>query len=125
MEQWKDYKGATLNKDCIIDGVFFSEGVLRVHISDSTKRKIIFRNIYSYKYSNESGIIDRLSAIPIEILKKNRIFQVDDSNFAKDYEFQASGTRPMKEVRHFVIMDAVDTVIEILSVGDPEIEGVS
>lgn len=120
METWIPYEKFKIEEGYYINGIKFNDDglIIRIYKGELVK-EIIFPDIYGYKYSNESGMIDRLSRIPVNLLRKNRIFVVVGSLYKEEYEFQSSGTRPMDEVEHFIILDDVDTIVEILAVSEP------
>lgn len=122
MEKWIQYDKMAIDAGSSIEKISFEKDQLVIGVKKgSIEKNVIFEDIYAYKYSNESGIIDRVSKVPVEILRKNKVFLVEESDYLKEYEFQSSGTRPMEEVRHFVLLDGIDTVVEVLAMSEPKI----
>ncbi|WP_040978067.1 hypothetical protein [Oceanobacillus jeddahense] len=123
MEKWIPYEKINIEHGYVIEEVKFTHGELSISLEkDSLRKEILFSDIYGYKYTNESGIIDRLSKIPAEILRKNKIFLVEESAYKNEYEYQSSGTRPVHNVQHFILLDNIDNIVEILTVSVPLIK---
>ncbi|WP_080874143.1 hypothetical protein [Oceanobacillus timonensis] len=122
MEKWIPYEKINIEYGYVIEEIKFTHGELSIHLEkNSMRKKILFLDIYGYKYTNESGIIDRLTHIPAEILQENKIFLVEESTYINEYEYQSSGTRPMHDAQHFIVLDDIDNIVEILAVSEPQI----
>ncbi|MFD1415982.1 hypothetical protein [Oceanobacillus jeddahense] len=123
MEKWIPYEKINIGHGYVIEEVKFTHGELSISLEkDALRKEILFSDIYGYKYTNESRVIDRLSKIPAEILRKNQIFLVEESAYKNEYEYQSSGTRPVHNVQHFILLDNIDNIVEILTVSVPLIK---
>lgn len=123
MEKWLPYDKFEIEDGTFISRILFDKNGLIISIEKNDLiKEIIFSDVYGYKFTNESGMIDRLSRIPIELLRENKMFLIDESDYKNEYEFQSSGTRPMDKVQHFILLDGVDNIVEILAVSEPTCE---
>ena len=90
--------------------------------NDNAKYKLIFDYVWDMRYSIENTSINRFCQfrenIPSEITD-NSIYMVENSEYIKYFENQVSGTRPMYELRHYILHDNVDTVMDVLTVKTP------
>ena len=120
MEKWHSYE--ELNIDVYeITSYVGSIAIASINFTakDKSKHTLFFENVLSLKYTTENGFINRLYNVPREVLRSNRIFVVEDSEYLKDFEYEVSGTIPIDDVRHFIIFDTIDTGIEILTTHKP------
>jgi len=87
--------------------------------TENNKFKLQFKDVLDIRYSVENGFIDRISTIPVDVLRNNRIFMVTDSCYLNNFIFQISGTMPTKNIKHYLLFDRVDTGIELLTTNEP------
>lgn len=86
---------------------------------DKFKYRIIFASVWDMRYSIENGYIDRGSEMLHEEKEKSSVLLVENSEYVKYFEKQVSGTRPVDALKDFILFDAVDTVVEILTIEKP------
>lgn len=124
MEKWLSYKGIIFEENYTIEDIHFNfnAGSLKIDISESKENiEIMFKRICAFKYTDENGIIDRAYQQGSN-REFSSIYIVENSDYIKDYEYQSSGTRPMADAKHFIVLDGIDTVVEILSHDEPQIK---
>lgn len=123
MEKWEIYNKIKIDKDFTIDEIILKDCMLCIWIKEKDiNKKVIFEHIYAYKYSNENGNIDRISKlINKEVLGKSSIYTIPNSEYIKEYKIQSSGTMPMENVVHYMLVDPIDTFIEVLSIKEPKL----
>jgi hypothetical protein len=92
---------------------------------EEEKYKIIFDFVWDMRYSIENGYIDRFSKFIRNQGKDSCVFLIENSEYIKYFERQASGTRPMDGVKNYILFDKVDTVIEILTIKEPKLVKIS
>lgn len=116
MEEWIPYDKILIDTIYVIDKTFYSDdGILEIDLIDGRiegnkekKIKLIFKDVFSYNYSDEDGMLERFSKIGANILRKNSIFKVKNKAInEKDY--------------HFIVMDEVDNIVEIFNKAEPDI----
>jgi len=85
---------------------------------DKKKYKIILNDVWDMRYSIENASIDRFcefrKRLPDGIVA-NGIYIVVNSEYKKYFELQVSGTRPTGELTHYLLVDVIDTVLDILT----------
>ena len=86
---------------------------------NKTKYKIIFDFVWDIRSSIENAYIERASKFFHAEREKSSILMIENSNYIKYFEEQVSGTRPVKEIKDYIISDSVDTVIEVLTINEP------
>lgn len=86
---------------------------------DKLKFKIIFDFVWGMRYSIENGYIDRSSKFLHAEKEKSSVLLVEDSEYTKYFENQASGTRPIDALKDYILFDAIDTVVEVLTIKEP------
>ena len=120
MEKWHSYE--ELNID-VYEITSYVESIARASINftdkDKSKHTLFFENVLSLKYTTENGFINRFYNVPSGVLGSNSIYIVEDSEYLKNFEYEVSGTIPTDDVRHFLVLDSIDTGIEILTTHDP------
>lgn len=52
-------------------------------------------------------------------MEKSSILLIQNSNYVTYFEEQVSGTRPIDELKDFILFDRVDTIIEVLTLKEP------
>lgn len=88
---------------------------------DKTKYKVVFDFVWDFRCSIENAFIDRSSKFCHNEKEKSSILVIQDSNYIKYFEEQVSGTRPTGELKNYILFDAIDTVIELLTFNNPEL----
>lgn len=88
---------------------------------DKMKYKVVFDFVWDFRCSIENAFIDRSSKFCHNEKEKSSILVIQDSNYIKYFEEQVSGTRPTEELKNYILFDAIDTVIELLSLKNPEL----
>lgn len=122
MEKWNLYEKIKIKIE-LIESFSGGNRECAINFTDEQKikGKLTFDNIFDFRYAIENAFIDRFYKVPKSVLGKNSIYIVENSDYKKEFEFQASGTIPLDNIRHFVIFDAIDTGIEILTDRDPKV----
>ena len=87
---------------------------------DKEKYKITFNSVWDMRYSIENGYIDRFSKFSRNAKQESSVLMVENSEYIKYFEKQVSGTRPINNLKNYILSDTVDTVIEILTVSEPK-----
>ena len=87
--------------------------------SEKIKYKIIFDFVWDFRCSIENAYIDRASKFCHNEREKSSVLLVKDSNYVKYFEEQVSGTRPINDIKNYILFDSIDTVIEVLTLKEP------
>lgn len=87
--------------------------------TDGTAYKMIFDFVWDFRCSIENAYIDRASKFCHDESEKSSILLIENSNYIKYFEEQISGTRPISELKNYILFDNVDTVIEVLTLKEP------
>ena len=88
---------------------------------DKTKYKLAFDWVWDLRYSIENGYIDRFSKFIRGVEQESSVLLVENSKYIKYFESQVSGTRPVNDLKNYIIYDTVDTVIEVLTAKEPKL----
>ncbi|MDE7367988.1 MAG: hypothetical protein K2N24_11595 [Lachnospiraceae bacterium] len=88
---------------------------------DKTRYKITFDCVWDIRCSIENAYIERSSHFLHGEKEKSSILLIENSNYVKYFEKQVSGTRPIEELKNYILFDSVDTVIELLTIKEPVI----
>jgi len=86
---------------------------------DKKKYKIIFDFVWDMRYSIENGYIDRFSKFIRNANKESNVLMVENSEYVEYFKKQVSGTRPVDDIKNYILFDAIDTVVEILTIREP------
>jgi hypothetical protein len=86
---------------------------------DESKFKVVFDFVWDMRYSIENGYIDRASKFLHSEKEKSSVLLVEGSEYVKYFENQVSGTRPIDGIKDYILFDAVDTVVEVLTIREP------
>jgi len=89
---------------------------------DKKKYKIVFNYVLDMRYSIENASIDRFCNFRqnlSEDLIDNSVFMVENSEYIKYFRDQVSGTIPEDNVKHYILFDKVDTIIDVLTEKEP------
>lgn len=91
---------------------------------DGSKYKFIFDFVWDMRYSIENASIARFcqfrKCLPEELVH-NSVYMVEDSDYIKYFEEQVDGTRPVDELKHYVLLDSVDTTLDVLTLKEPKL----
>lgn len=102
-----------------------SGGNQRFEVVYSTKEeqrhRLVFEHVWDLRYSIENGFIDRGSKFEHAEKVKSNVYLVENSDYVKYFEKQVSGTRPVSQLKDYIIFDAVDTVVEVLTTKEPQL----
>lgn len=83
------------------------------------KYKIVFDFVWDFRCSIENAYIERCSKFCHNEKEKSSILLIQNSNYVTYFEEQVSGTRPIDELKDFILFDRVDTIIEVLTLKEP------
>lgn len=92
---------------------------------EKQKCKLIFKQVWDVRWSIENASIDRFCELRKNLpegLIDNNIFVVENSEYIKYFERQVSGTRPVYNLKHYILYDNVDSTIDILTLNSPVLE---
>ena len=108
----------------IIEKITGGDNVIEVAFSDKArvKYKLVFTWVWDMRYSIENASIDRFCELRKSLqedLIDNSIFTVENSDYIKYFQHQVSGTRSVSDLKHYILYDRVDTVLDILSAKEP------
>jgi hypothetical protein len=90
--------------------------------TDKKKYRLFFERVWDLRYSIENGSIDRFSKFIRNEKRASSIVLVEDSDYIKYFEQQVSGTRPVDELKNYIMFDAIDTGVDILTLREPVLE---
>lgn len=83
------------------------------------KYKIVFDFVWDFRCSIENAYIERSSKFCHNEKEKSSILLIQNSNYVKYFEEQVSGTRPISELKNYILFDYVDTIVELLTLKEP------
>lgn len=108
----------------LIEKVVSRDGSLEIEtVLDNRAHCILcFESVWDYRCSIEAACIDRFSKFLRKAVKSSSVLIVDNSEYIKYFETQASGTRPIDTLVEYIIYDKVDTIISVLSAKKPWIK---
>ena len=112
--------GIIVDIECI-DKILAGNQMCEVFFTSTNKikYKIIFDFVWDFRCSIENAYIDRFSKFCHEEKKKSSILIINNSNYIKYFEEQVSGTLPISELKNYILFDAVDTIVELLTLKEP------
>ena len=94
---------------------------------DQEKYKLVFDFVWDMRYSIENASIERFcrfrERLPEGIID-NGIYRVEDSEYIKYFEKQVDGTMPINELKHYIISDGTDTILDVLTTKEPKLVGI-
>jgi hypothetical protein len=90
--------------------------------TDKKKYRIFFERVWDLRYSIENGSIDRFSKLIRNEKRASSIVLVEDSDYIKYFEQQVSGTLPINKLKNYIMFDAIDTSVDILTLREPVLE---
>lgn len=83
--------------------------------TNQIKYKIVFDFVWDFRCSIENAYINRSSKFCHNEKEKSSIFLIQNSNYVKYFEEQVCGTRPTDGLKDYILLDCVDTIIELLT----------
>ena len=86
---------------------------------DNIKYKLAFDYVWDFRCAIENAYIDRATKFSHEEIQKSSVLQVQNSEYIKYFETQVSGTRPIDEIKDYILFDSIDTIIEFLTLREP------
>ena len=95
------------------------------YTKNKEKYKIVFNHVWDMRYSIENASIERFYQFRKHLkegIKESSVYLVEDSEYIKYFEKQVSGTRPIDEIKHYIVSDEIDTILDILTVDEPQLE---
>lgn len=109
-----------LDIECI-DKIIAGNQVYEVFITSTNreKYKIVFDFVWDFRCSIENAYLERASNFYHNEEQKSSILLVENSEYIKYFKEQVSGTRPISELKNYIIFDRVDTIIEVLTIKEP------
>ena len=112
--------GIIVDIECI-DKILAGNQMCEVFFTSTNKikYKIIFDFVWDFRCSIENAYIDRYSKFCHKEKKKSSILVINNSNYIKYFEEQVSGTLPISELKNYILFDAVDTIVELLTLKEP------
>lgn len=81
----------------------------------------MFDFVWDMRCSIENAYIDRSTKFLHSERERSSILIILNSKYVKYFEQQSSGTRPIDQLKNYILYDSVDTVVEILSIKEPEL----
>ena len=87
--------------------------------TNHSKYKIVFDFVWDFRCAIENAYIDRSSKFIHNEKEKSSLLLIQNSNYVKYFEEQVSGTRPINELKNYILFDCVDTIIELLTLKEP------
>lgn len=87
--------------------------------TNKIKYRIVFDFVWDFRCSIENAYIERSSKFCHNEKEKSSILLIQNSNYVKYFEKQISGTRPIDELKNYILFDCVDTIIELLTLKEP------
>jgi len=86
------------------------------------KYKLLFNYVWDMRCATENAFFDRGSKFIRGEKQKNSVYLIENSDYIKYFESQVSGTLPIDELKNYILFDAVDTVVEVLTLNPPILE---
>ena len=122
MEKWNVYRKVEQQVG-LIDFFVGGNEEFRVFFADRNRNQweLYFDQVWDFRYAIENAFIDRCCYLKKEEAwtEINSIYLVENSEYVKYFEEQASGTRSIDDLKHFLIFDDMDTGLEILTNKEP------
>ena len=87
--------------------------------NDGAKYKFTFDSVWDFRCATENAYIERGSKFSHEEREKSSILLIENSDYIKYFKEQSSGTRPVNTLKDYIIFDAIDTVVEVLTIKEP------
>jgi hypothetical protein len=101
----------------MIDNISGGNQYFEIFFTTQTKERymLIFNLVWDMRYSIENGYIDRFYKFIRDVQEVSSVLLVEDSDYIKYFEHQVSGTIPVDDIKNYLVHDAFDTVVEILT----------
>lgn len=123
MEKWHAYEKIKLKIE-IVDYFIGGNQEIKIYLTDKDKNKwlLYFDFVWDFRFAIENAFIDRCALMRQHKdtwIEDSSIYEVENSEYIKYFENQVSGTLPIKNLKHYLIFDVIDTGLEILSSEEP------
>lgn len=104
-----------------IDRIMSGNQLYEIYFTSTNKikYKFVFNFVWDFRCSIENAYIDRFTKFCHNEKEKSSILLIKNSNYVKYFEKQVSGTRPINEIKNYILFDRVDTIIEVLTLEEP------
>ena len=127
MQRLKNYE-LILDIELIEEFHFKSQLDIEYLSKDKERFMLSFEDVWDMRYSIEEASIERFfqfrKCLPKGIVE-NGIYLVEDSDYIKYFEEQVSGTRPIEELKHYIVQDPYETLIDVLTEEKPKLVKIS
>ena len=126
-ESWSIYDTMRLSNDYVLEKIEISyekghENCLNLFLqSKENKACLKFNNPLCFKVTDENGVLKRLEYANCEILSEVSLLIIENSPYVTEYQEQSYGIWDLKDIVHYIFLDKVDSVVEILSKNKPEL----
>ena len=88
---------------------------------DNVKCKLVFDCVWEFRSAIENAYIDRATRFKHEEIQKSSMLLVQNSDYIKYFARQVSGTRPLSDIKDYIIFDSIDTIVEVLTIKEPRL----
>jgi hypothetical protein len=85
------------------------------YTKDKEKFKLTFDGVWDLRCAIENAFLDRGSKFVHNESQKSSVLMIENSKYIEYFEKQVSGTRPVNGLKNYIVFDAVDTIIEIIT----------
>ena len=92
-----------------------------ITLSDKTKCILFFDYVWDFRYSIENACFLRMSELCHKEKEKSSVLMITNSEYIKYFERQVLGTRPISELKNYIVYDKVNTVVELLALKPPKV----
>lgn len=122
MEIWHTYNNMNIQIE-LIDHFIGGNQEIKIFFVDNVKKKwmLYFDFVLDFRYAIENAFLNR------DFCRREQasVYIVENSEYISYFENQIAGTRPVDELKHFLIFDIVDTGLEILTSKPPILQEVN
>lgn len=87
--------------------------------TNKERYKLVFDYVWDFRYSIENAYISRSSKFCHCEKQKSSVLLIQNSDYLRYFEEQICGTRPVNELKNYILFDSVDTIIELLTLKEP------
>ena len=84
---------------------------------DKNKYRLYLEDVWDMRVAIENAFLEREWKRKVE--QTSSILLVQDSEYIKYFEGQICGTYQTDELKHYILFDKIDTVIEVLMLKEP------
>ena len=96
---------------------------IKFETKNKEKYKISFDNVWDLRYTIENANIDRFGDFEGFENRTSDIVIVENSSYIKSYEDNVLNfTYGIEDLKHYIVMDFTDTVVDILTNDKPKLE---